>query len=141
MRGAAKGSVCFRVTAGVTVIVTAAGCATWSASTGSPAVWAGKGKRVRVTLVDSSRVVFHDPAVRKDSLFGRVERSGERSHSGGETVVRRCTVGQGVPLTDVNVVKVSRTDPGKSAGGVALVAVGFVAFVFLSYAVFGDATR
>jgi len=82
-------------------------------------------------------LVFHDPAVRQDSLFGRVERSCERRHPGGETVERTCLVTERMPLADVHMIEVSQVDPTRTAGAVLMVPLAFVGFALITCVVEG----
>jgi hypothetical protein len=101
------------------------GCSAWKKQRGGvEAILARRDppRKVRVTLLDGSRVEFQSPAIRGDSLVGNVSYAVHHESRWDET--RRAL--SGVPLADIRRVELRKFDAGRT---LLLVGIGVGATV------------
>jgi hypothetical protein len=109
-------------------IVGSMGCRSWQVVSPSPEEYlrSHTPEQVRVTRVDSSRIVLQAPKIQADSIVGTV---------GGGLKADDPVRITGVPLAGVGTVEVRHTDAGMS---IALVGCVMLLFVVIGAASMGD---
>ena len=111
----------------VTLAAGPLGCASWKKQAATPEALLARNDpppRMRLVLLDGSRIDIKKPAVRGDSLFGILKRTIVYDDRWDET---RTSEG-GVSLADIRSVEIRKADTGKT---LLLVAAGIGATVLV----------